>query len=135
VWQVVTAMERPLQRPLLIYDADCHFCGLWIAWCRERTGDRVDYIPSSEVKDLFPEISPQNFEESVQYISPDGGRCQFADAVFMALATSWMPAKTLVWAQGHVPGCRPTLNFFYRIVARNRALFSFLTRILARGGG
>jgi len=130
VWQGVSTMERQLQRPLLIYDADCRFCGLWIAWCRGRTGDSVDYIPSSEAKDLFPEIPPEDFEKSVQYISPDGERRQCADAVFLALATSWMPAKMLVWAQGHVPGFRLTLNFFYRIVAGHRAVFSFLTRIL-----
>lgn len=130
VWQVVSAMERSSPRPILIYDADCRFCGLWIAWCRAHTGDRVDYVPSTRAGKMFPEIPPEDFEKSVQFIPPDGARRQFADAVFMALATAWMPAKVLVWAQGSVPGFRPALNFLYRIVARNRAIFSVLTRLL-----
>jgi predicted DCC family thiol-disulfide oxidoreductase YuxK len=123
-------MERSSPRPTLIYDADCRFCGLCIAWCREHTGDAVEYISSIRARERFPEIPPEDLEKSVQYLLPDGGRRQFADAVFQALAASWMPARAVVWAQGHVPGVRQTLNLFYRIVARHRALFSFLTRIL-----
>lgn len=130
MWQVVCAMEQGLLRPVLIYDADCRFCGLWIEWCREKTGGCVDYVPSLRAGEMFPEIPPEDFEKSVQFIAPDGERSQFADAIFMALATAWMPAKTMLWVQRHVPGIRWTLNLFYRVVARNRALFSFFTRIL-----
>jgi len=136
------AMERSSSRPVLIYDEECHFCCFWMSWCRERTGDRVEYIPSIRAGELFPGIPPEDLEKSVQYLSPDGGRRQFADAVFMALATSWAPARAVVWAQNYVPGLRQTLNLFYRIVARHRAFFSFLMRICRayderppRGGG
>lgn len=123
-------MERTTPRPLLIYDSDCRFCTLWIAWCREHTGDDVDYVPSDKARDMFPDIPGKDFEKSVQFISPDAVRWQFADAIFLALATTWIPARALVWAQEHVPGFRVTSNFLYRVVAKNRAVFSFLTRML-----
>lgn len=132
-WQGVRAMERTSQRPALIYDADCRFCSLCVEWCRAHTGDAVEYIPAIRAGKIFPEIPPGDLERSVQYILPDGGRRQFADAVFLALATSWMPARVVVRAQERVPGFRHALNVLYRVVARHRAVFSFLTRILWGG--
>ena len=114
----------------MIYDGDCHFCARWIARWRAITGDRVLYRASQEATADFPEIPAEAFERSVQFVGMDGRRCERAEAVYRALATSTRIGRALVWAHGRVPGFAALGDAAYEFVARNRMLFSRLTRLL-----
>lgn len=114
----------------MIYDGDCHFCTRWIARWRAITGDHVIYRAAQEAADDFPRIPAEAFARSVQFIEPDGRRCERAEAVYRALATSTRIGRALVWAHGRVPGFAVLDDAAYEFVARNRMLFSRLTRLL-----
>ena len=68
-------VAKPPSKPLLVFDGDCHFCGLWIRRWRQVTGDAVDYLPSQDpsVAERFPEIPRARFDTAVQLIGSDGG--------------------------------------------------------------
>jgi lipase maturation factor 1 len=51
-------VAAPPDKPLLLYDGECGFCKLWIARWKTATGGLVDYAPSQEAAERFPEISP-----------------------------------------------------------------------------
>ncbi len=53
-------------KPLLIYDGQCGFCKIWIDYGRKLTGDRVEYAPSQEVGERYPQISKQEFSRAFQ---------------------------------------------------------------------
>ncbi|MFQ5444588.1 MAG: thiol-disulfide oxidoreductase DCC family protein [Nitrospinales bacterium] len=118
-----------LKKPLLIYDGDCNFCLRWISRWRPVTQDRVDYAPSQDVANDFPEIPPDRFEASVLLVDLDGNIYEGAEAVFRALA--YAPRKNrALWIYQNVPGFAWMSERFYRFVAENRRLFSTLTRWL-----
>ena len=118
---------RVRDRPLLIFDGDCHFCRRWIARWRQLTGERIEYAPYQEVAVLFPDISPEAFRRSVQLVETDGSVTQGAEAVFRSLA--YAPGRGLpYWCYRHVPLAAPIAERFYRVVASHRIGFSRLTR-------
>ena len=81
-------------RPLLIFDGDCHFCRRWIERWRGLTGNAVEYAPSQEVAERFPEIPLDAYEKAVQFIETDGTVFSGAEAVFRSLgrkrSCQWM---------------------------------------------
>jgi predicted DCC family thiol-disulfide oxidoreductase YuxK len=124
-------VAAPPQKPLLVYDGDCRFCTLWIHRWRCATQDLVDYLPSQDpqIAERFPEIPREKFDSSVQLIEMDGSVYDGAEAVFRSLS--------------HHPHFRWPLDIYevfppfakisewcYARVARNRAFFSQLTRVL-----
>ncbi len=117
------------KKPLLIYDGDCNFCRRWIARWRLFTGDRVDYAPFQEVGLQFPEIPAEKFRASVQLVEPDGQISEGAKAVFRTL-TYTQNKGWLYWMYDRMPLFRPVTEWFYALVAKNRPVFSFLTRLL-----
>ena len=115
-----------LKKPLLIYDGECVFCGRWIARWKILTGDKVEYAPYQEVANQFPDISAERFQRSVQFVEPEGNVTGGAEAVFRAL--SYAPGKRwMLWLYQTLPGFRRLCEWFYRLVASNRILFSKLT--------
>jgi predicted DCC family thiol-disulfide oxidoreductase YuxK len=124
-----TIVERPPERPLVIYDGDCGFCRTWIARWRERTGDGVDYEPSQEVASRFPEIPAEAFSRSVQLVLPDGRVSSGAEAVARMLALPRGPGIFL-WIYRHVPGAGRASELAYRAIADHRDAASALTRLL-----
>ena len=113
----------PASKPVLIYDGDCGFCRRWIERWRQITGDRIDYVPYQETTIHFPNITEREFQSSVQLVEPDGKVYRGAEAVFRSLAT----ASSYRW----LLGLYLLLGIFrflseklYRLVAKNRALFS-----------
>src|SRR5215469_8751837 len=86
-------VAQPPSKPLLVFDGDCHFCGLWIRRWRQLTGDAVDYLPAQDprVAEQFPEIPREQFDTAVQLIAADGMVYCGAEAVFRTLAMnpSW----------------------------------------------
>jgi predicted DCC family thiol-disulfide oxidoreductase YuxK len=112
-----------MAKPLLIFDGDCGFCRKWIRRWQRLTGDRVDYAPYQEVESRFPQISKAQFEQAVQLIETDGSVKSGAYAVFSSLAHR----PGLRWLRllyERVPGVRLITEAAYRVVARNRRLFS-----------
>jgi predicted DCC family thiol-disulfide oxidoreductase YuxK len=113
-------------RPVLIYDGDCDLCRHWIARWRHVTGDRVEYVSSQQTAHRFPEISPQQFQSSVQLVQPDGTVFDGAEAVFLTLAFN-PTYRWPLWLYRNVLGVAWATEFTYRFVARHRRIVSRFT--------
>ena len=122
-------VSNPPSKPLVIFDGDCHFCRRWIERWRELTRGAVEYAPFQEVAESFPEISRKDFEEALHFIDNDGRVYRGAEAVFRSLG-SIRSGRGLIWCYGHVPGFGLFTETAYRLVARNRRVASFLSRLL-----
>ncbi len=110
----------------MVFDGDCGFCRRWIARWRAITADRVDYAPSQEVAERFPEIPPEAFKAAVQFIETDGVVTSGAEAVFRGLF--YAPGRGYGrWVYEHVPGAAPVTETVYRYIAAHRRGFSTLT--------
>ncbi len=124
-------VASPPPKPLMVFDGNCNFCGLWIQRWRQFTGDEVDYLPSQDpqIVSRFPEIPRESFENSVQLIEPDGELFSGAEAVFRTLAHN----PKMEWPL-ELYLSSPTFSGFseraYQFVASHRTGFSFLTRLL-----
>jgi len=121
-------LESPV-KPLLIFDGDCDFCRRWIVRWQEATGDAVDYAPSQEVAERFPQVTAEEFARSVVLVEPDGGVFRGAEAVLRSLAQG-RKTSAGYWCYRHLPGFAFAAELFYRVVAGNRGIGSFLTRLL-----
>jgi predicted DCC family thiol-disulfide oxidoreductase YuxK len=102
-------------KPLLIYDGKCGFCKIWIDYWRMLTGDRIDYAPSQEVGERYPQISKKEFSQAVQLVRMDGTIASGARAVFETLGYKKVPFA-------------PVMEWGYRIVAEHRDFFYHLTK-------
>jgi hypothetical protein len=108
-------------QPLLIYDGRCGFCRIWIDYWKRLTGEHVDFAPSQEVGDRFPQIPPKAFAEAVQLVRPDGSVASGARAVFETLGRERIyESSRLVAASSEAA---------YRFIARRRSFFYWLTRL------
>lgn len=116
-------------KPLMIFDGDCGFCRLWIERWKAMTRGCVDYAPYQEVGARYPQIRSEEFADAIKLVGPGGEVRSGADAVFAALAAA--PGKGMLhWMYRKVPGFAPASELFYRLVARNRPFFSWITRFL-----
>ena len=123
-------MKRP-RKPLLLYDGDCAFCRAWIERWRRTTGDEVEYASYQEAGERFPEIAAGRFAEAVHLIESDGRWSNGAEAVFRSLAHGrGARAGAGAWLYRNVPPFAAASEWLYRIVARNRHVFSTLTRAI-----
>src|SRR5687768_16580126 len=124
-------VASPPEKPIMVFDGECHFCRRWIERWRQITGERVDYYPYQDpvIASKFPELPLARFEEAVQLIEPDGTVYSGAEAVFRSLAIN--PRKRwLLWMYEHVPGFAKVSDPTYAFVARHRMLSSRVTRLL-----
>ena len=115
---------------MFVYDGNCGFCVQWVERIRAAAGDRVAFAPSQEVGGRFPQISPEQFENAVQWIGPDGDVCSGAEAALRVLAFTGPAGKLLWWAYRRLPGFSACAEACYRLVARNRRTVSTATRWL-----
>lgn len=116
-------------KPLLIYDGDCKFCGLWVSRWLGWTQGRVDASPYQKAAPRFPRIPIAEFEKSVRFVEADGKIYSGAEAVFRALA--YAPGKGwLFMLYRRFPGFAGRAESTYRFVAARRSAFSKLTRWL-----
>jgi predicted DCC family thiol-disulfide oxidoreductase YuxK len=124
-------VAAPPPKPLLVYDGECGFCTLWINRWRCATGESVDYLPSQDpqIAERFPEIPRTAFDSSVILIEPDGSVYDGAEAVFRSLAHNanfrWLLDLYQVF-----PPFAQTSEWGYKLVARHRPFFSWVTKIL-----
>jgi predicted DCC family thiol-disulfide oxidoreductase YuxK len=114
-------------RPVLIYDGDCDLCRRWIARWSHVTEARIDIISSQEAAHLFPEISPEQFQSSVQLVQPDGVVYEGAEAVFRTLAFN-SSHRWPLWLYRNVYGVASATEFIYRFIARHRGSISRVMR-------
>ena len=108
-------------KPLLIYDGRCGFCRIWIEYWKKLTGDTVDYEPSQQAADRFPQIPREAFSQSIQLVRPDGTVASGAQAAFETLGK-----ESLYESSGFVASVSEAC---YRFIARHRDLFYWLTRL------
>jgi lipase maturation factor 1 len=115
--------------PVLIYDGRCGFCRTWVDYWRRLTGDRVEYAASQDVGSQYPEISTEQFANSVWLVYPDGRRISGAEAALKLIAHA--PGKAwLLWMYRHVPGFGFVAEVSYRFIADHRSAFFHVTRLL-----
>jgi predicted DCC family thiol-disulfide oxidoreductase YuxK len=122
-------MSEESARPILIYDGDCAFCRIWIAYWQRLTDERVEYQPFQTAADQFPHVSRSAFESAVHLIWPDGRVTTGAQAVFETLALTPGRAGWL-WLYRHAPGFAPVSEWAYRLIAAHRDFFYWVTRLL-----
>jgi predicted DCC family thiol-disulfide oxidoreductase YuxK len=114
-------------QPLVIFDGRCGFCRIWIEYWKAITGGRLAYAPSQEVGDRYPQIPPEDFGQSVQFVTSSGEVLRGARAVFETL--TFAPGMSwLMWLYRHVPGFAPVTEAAYRLIAGHRSFFYQLTR-------
>jgi predicted DCC family thiol-disulfide oxidoreductase YuxK len=122
-------VSNPPPKPLLIWDGNCDFCGLWIERWREITAGKIDYATYQDAADRFPEIQVDQFSRAMAFIEPDGDAFFAAEAVYRSLAhrhsRGW-----LAWSYDHVPGFGVVSETGYRFIARHRRFASAVTRLL-----
>ncbi|MCZ6636244.1 MAG: lipase maturation factor family protein [bacterium] len=115
---------------MLLYDGNCGFCTLWVHRIRLAIPTEVRIAPSQDVADQFPQIPPEAFEQSVQWIESDGQILSGAKAAFRFLKEAGHLGRSAWWAYHHLPGFASLSEQAYAFVARNRELASTLTRWL-----
>jgi predicted DCC family thiol-disulfide oxidoreductase YuxK len=120
-------VASPPEKPLLIWDGDCHFCRHWIERWKVETSGCVDYETSQDMAERFPEIPREQFQKSVVLIEPDGRVYIAAEAVCRSLQCR---SRWLQKAYERVPGCAAVSEFAYAIIASHRTVASFFTRLL-----
>lgn len=119
-----------MNRPQVVFDGSCGFCRKWIERWREMTSDSVDYRPSSEAAEDFPNIPLEEFDRAVQLIRPDGSRISGAEAVLELTAPHSLAAKTGMLAYRHSTLLASLFEKSYGFVAKHRGVFSKLTQWL-----
>jgi lipase maturation factor 1 len=112
-------MSSEDKRPLVIYDGDCEYCGLWISRWRKRLGDKLDFAPFQDVWEQYPHIPRDNFSGAVHLIMPDGTAYSGAEAVF-AISKASGRSSLLLWLYRHFPGIEPISETGYKFVAGHR---------------
>lgn len=110
-------------KPLLIYDGECRFCCRWIGAWKAITGDRVAYECSQTAGPRFPQISPEEFARSVQWVGVDGSVCSGAEAVLLALATATWYGRVALRLYRRVPVFAHAAEAAYARFARHRGFF------------
>jgi hypothetical protein len=104
----------------LIFDGRCGFCRIWIDYWKKLTEGAVDFAPSQEVADKFPEIPREAFAQAIQLVRVDGTVTGGARAVFEMLGRERLYELPLVATASESA---------YRYIARHRDLFYWLTRL------
>jgi predicted DCC family thiol-disulfide oxidoreductase YuxK len=114
-------------RPLVIFDGNCGFCRIWIEYWKQLTGERVDYAPSQEAGERYPQIPAESFNQSVQLVTTAGVVISGARAVFTTL--TYVPGRAwLLWLYEHLPGFAPVSEAAYQLIAGHRNFFYQVTR-------
>lgn len=106
------------QKPVLIYDGDCAYCAYQVRYWQRLTGDAVVYEPWQTAAGRYPEISREDFQGSIQLITPGGERYQGAAAAFRVVAMGGRPLA--MRAYHHLPGYSWVSERLYTFVSHHR---------------
>jgi lipase maturation factor 1 len=121
-------VAHPPDRPFVLYDGECRFCRRWAERWQQRWGQRLTFGSSQFARARFPEIPVKTCAEAMQLVEPDGAVYAGAGAALRARAHGRGRRGFWLWCHESVPGAAGLLGFAYRIVARNRRIFSMLIR-------
>lgn len=116
----------PTERPLLLFDGDCHFCQQWARRWQAAYAVRLAVVPSQEARGRFPEIPLAAYDEALQLIELDGSVYAGANAALRAIAHGRGRRGLLLPIYQALPGAPRLMELGYRIVARHRRIFSML---------
>ncbi|MFZ2803676.1 MAG: lipase maturation factor family protein, partial [Patescibacteria group bacterium] len=118
----------PIERPIVVYDGDCRFCGVWINRWKAQTGEAVDYVTSQSVGEMFHGIPQKQFKAAVCFIGKDGNASFGAAAVFR-LCAEGMRKKFWWWCYQRVPGFKQLTEASYRLIASHRKIAYRITKL------
>jgi predicted DCC family thiol-disulfide oxidoreductase YuxK len=105
----------------LIFDGRCGFCRIWIDYWKQLTEGTVDFAPSQEAGERYPDIPAEAFSQSVQLVRTDGSVVSGAQAVFETLGREGLYESSRLLAT--------VSEASYRFIARHRDLLYWLTRL------
>jgi len=71
-----------MSKPCLIYDGNANLYQRWVAKWQQKSGDAVDYCTYQDVADQYPDISSEEFQQTIHLILPDGSISSGAKAIF-----------------------------------------------------
>ena len=120
------AHVNPAPQNLLIIDGECGFCKRWALYFQQIAPGRFQIGSSQEAGPLFPQITQEQFAQSVKFIDTGGAIYHGAEACFRALSLNPVFCFLVWFYQGFQPFARCS-EAVYRVVASNRMLFSKLT--------
>lgn len=114
---------------MVIYDGDCGFCRRCVGQLRRLTADQIECLDRLDptCRARFPALSPAALADAVHFVGTDGRVALGAEAMFRAAALNprwrwplrtYLKSRIVAWIA----------NTGYRLVARNRQLFSRVTR-------
>lgn len=128
----LTHSEPPHDRPLLVYDADCHFCIRWVRRWLQVTEGKIDAASYQSLGDRFTQDIPvESFQAAVRLIETDGQVFAGAEAVFRTLSyRAGFGSGLPLWCFQQIPGCRPIFSSIYRWIAKHRTFASVFTTLL-----
>jgi len=117
-------------KPVLYWDRDCDFCRRWAERWRQATGESTDY--------QVVQCAPQHIIAAAGGLPPkhivlaqaDGSLLTGAGAALAALAPHSLRARLLFALHHTVPPFAAASEAAYRLVAAQRGLFAFLTKLL-----
>jgi predicted DCC family thiol-disulfide oxidoreductase YuxK len=117
------------ERPRLIYDGDCTFCGYWARYWQKLTGERVEYLPYQQASAQLPSIPLAEFQRAVQFVAPNGSIASAAEASFLTLNEA--PGKRIwLFLYRKLPGFAPLSELAYAFIAAHRSAFYRISLLL-----
>jgi predicted DCC family thiol-disulfide oxidoreductase YuxK len=107
------------ERPLVLYDGDCGFCGRIVERWLLKSNDRIDVMPYQALGERLPAIDRTECAKAIHLLDNDGLH---------------KGARAVLRIRAHIAGRRPNAAFTsvfgwvlepgYQVVARNREFFS-----------
>lgn len=124
-------VQKPPDRPTLLYDRDCGFCRRWVRRRHPHIRKAVAFESYQAASGRYPEIPVDRLAKAVHLVRNDGTVASGALAIFEVLASRpafrWLTSLyRSFWLFAGISEC------FYRIVASNRAIVSGLGRPFRR---
>ena len=116
---VASTDPLPRDRPLVLYDGECGFCGRIVKRWLLKSNKRIDVMPYQALGERLPAIDRTECAKAVHLLDNDGLH---------------KGARAVLRIRAHIAGRRPNAAFTsvfgwvlepgYQVVARNRAFFS-----------
>jgi predicted DCC family thiol-disulfide oxidoreductase YuxK len=111
-------------KPLVLWDGECGFCGSCVAWALSRDPEsRLDFEPYQEVSELSLELH-EACAKAVHVVKPDGAVLRAGRAVLFVFGQIGWPRLSAALSLPPMIWC---VELGYKLVARHRGRLSRLT--------
>ena len=111
---------------MLVFDGECGFCERLASKWYEKTGEKINFVPSNELSDKYGYTSAEEFTKEIKLIYPEGMVYGGAAAAFKVIEHSKSRLRALSWIYNHTRAFDPIWEWAYKLVAKNRHRFLFL---------